>query len=268
MVKTTETKEVQTINTQVQLSDVSQEMLDAMEQDAGQGVSYKQEDQLLPLIYVLQSNSPVTDKRSDSYVGGAEPGHFWLRNSINPIKDGVLGIDVIPCEMIRTWIEWQPNRQGFVARHEEPPADMESRVQRDESGREKTVLVRRGNGNLIQDTREFFLLCDGQPYDLPCTGTKHTFARHWQTFFHQFRHPKTGIELPAFSRKYRITTVPMSNAIGKWFGLKFQDLGMVDYEREYKPAKLFYDAIKRGEKKAEAPMAGVAGGTKEDDIPF
>jgi hypothetical protein len=265
MAKTAEKQEVQTVNAQVP---VSQEMLDAMERDAGQGVSYKQEDQLLPLIYVLQSNSPVTEKRSDNHVEGAEPGHFWLRNSITPIRDGVVGIDVIPVEMVRTWIEWMPNRQGFVARHDEQPADMVEKMIRDETGREKMILVRSGNGNIIQDTREFFLMCEGQPYDLPCTGTKHTFARQWQTFFHQFRHPKTRIELPAFSHKYRLTTVPMSNAIGKWFGLRFQDLGMVDYENEYKPAKMFYDAIKRGEKRAEAPMAGVAGGTKEDDIPF
>jgi hypothetical protein len=111
-------------------------------------------------------------------------------------------------------------------------------------------------------------MCEGQPFDLPCTGTKHTFARQWQTFFHQFRHPKTGNELPAFSHKYRLTTVPMSNAVGKWFGLKFQDLGLVDFDKEYKPAKAFYDSIKRGEKGAEAPISGVAGGTKEDDIPF
>jgi hypothetical protein len=259
------TQEVQTVNAQVP---VSQEMLDAMERDAGQGVSYKQEDQLLPLIYILQSNSPVTDKRGDNYVEGAEPGHFWLRNSITPIRNGVSGIDVIPVEMARTWIEWLPNRQGFVARHNEPPYDMVEKMIRDETGREKMILVRSGNGNIIQDTREFFLMCEVQPYDLPCTGTKHTFARQWQTFFHQFKHPKTQIELPSFSHKYRLTTVPMSNAIGKWFGLRFQDLGMVDYEKEYKPAKEFYDAIKRGEKKAEAPMAGVAGGTKEDDIPF
>ena len=259
------TQEVQNVNAQVP---VPQDMLDAMERDAGQGLSFKQEDQLLPLIYVLQSNSPITDKRSEGYIEGAEPGHFWLRNSVNPIRDGLLGIEVIPCEMVRTWIEWLPNRQGFVARHDEPPVDMEEKIQRDESGKEKAILVRSGNGNIIQDTREFFLICDGQPYDFPCTGTKHTFARQWQTFFHQFRHPKTNVEVPAFARKYRLTTVPMSNAYGKWFGLKFQDLGYVDYETEYKPAKAFRDAISRGEKKAEAPMAGVAGGSKDDDIPF
>jgi hypothetical protein len=246
---------------------VPDDLLGVTEEDAGMGVSFKQEDQLLPLIYVLQQNSPVVEKRGEAYIEGAEAGHFWLRNSLTPIKDGVLGIEAIPCEMIRTWIEWLPNRQGFVARHDAAPSDMVERIQRDESGREKTILVRSGNGNIIQDTREFFLMVDGQPFDLPCTGTKHTFARQWQTMFHQFHHPKTHNVMPAFSRKYRLTTVPMSNAIGKWFGLRFQDLGHVTVP-EYNAAKAFHMAVKRGEKKGEAPIAGVAGGTKEDDIPF
>jgi hypothetical protein len=59
----------------------------------------------------------------------------------------------------------------------------------------------------------------------------------------------------------------MSNAIGKWFGLRFQDLGYIP-KSEYDAARSFYMAVKRGEKKAEAPIAGVAGSTKDDDIPF
>jgi hypothetical protein len=241
---------------------VPDDLLGATEADAGMGVSFKQEDQLLPLIYVLQTNSPVVEKRSDAYIPGAEPGHFWMRNSATPIQDGVAGIDVIPCEMVRTWIEWLPSRQGFVARHDTPPEDMVERTIRDDNGREKVILIRDGNGNTIQDTREFFLIYNGQPFDLPCTGTKHTFARQWQTMFHQFRHPKTNQVMPAFSRKYRLTTVPMSNAIGKWFGLRFQDLGFVT-KQEYDQAKAFYLAVKSGAKKAEAPLADHG-----EDIPF
>jgi hypothetical protein len=245
------------------------ELLDVTEQDAGLGISFKSEDQLLPLIYVLQTNSPIVDKRGDNHIEGAEAGHFWLRNALDPIKDGEEGISVIPCEMQRSWIEWLPNRQGFVARHDAPPRDMVSSIVRDDSGREKQVLVRGDNGNIIQDTREFFILVDGQPYVLPCTGTKHTFARQWNTFYKQFRHPKTGGFMPAFSRKYRLTTVPASNAIGKWFGLKFQDEGYVT-KREYDEAKAFYTAVKKGEKKAEAPLAGghAEEGGGDSEIPF
>jgi hypothetical protein len=247
------------------------DMLDLYTEDEGKGVSFKPEDQLIPLIYVLQSNSPVCDKRGENYIEGAEPGHFWLRNSINPIADGLEGISAIPIVMQRTWIEWLPMRQGFVARHPEPPADMINRMIRGDDGRERQISVRESNDNIIQDTREFFLKVNEQPYVLPCTGTKHSFARNWQTMFHQFRNPKTGGVLPAFARKYQLTTIPMSNASGKWFGLKFQDLGPIGKD-EYLAAKAFYASVMSGEKKAEAPVAGHENaegeGGKDKDIPF
>src|SRR5215467_3004443 len=123
------------------------ELLEETAKDAGMGVSFKPEDQLLPLIYVLQTNSPAVDKRGDSYIEGAEAGDFWLRNALDPIKNGEEGIVVIPCEMQRTWIEWLPNRQGFVARHDAPPIDMKTSIVRGDDGRERQVLVRGDNGN-------------------------------------------------------------------------------------------------------------------------
>jgi hypothetical protein len=135
---------------------------------------------------------------------------------------------------------------------------------RGDDGKEREVTVREGNGNIIQDTREFFILTETNPYVLPCSGTKHSFARQWQTMFHQFKNPKTGGVLPAFARKYRLTTVPMSNAQGKWFGLKFQDLGFTDKE-EYLAAASFYESVMAGEKRAEAPMANH---TNSEDPPF
>jgi len=246
---------------------VPDELLDITEQDAGLGVSFKPEDQLLPLIYILQTNSPSVDKRGDAYIEGAEPGHFWLRNSLTPIRDGIQGIDAIPCEMQRSWIEWLPNRGGFVARHPAAPSDTKTVMVRGDDGREKPVLQRE-NGNIIQDTREFYIMVDGWPFVLPCTGTKHTFARSWETMFHQFRHPKTGKVMPAISRKYRLTTVPQSNAQGKWFGIKFQDLGFVS-KNEYDEAKAFHEMVKSGQRKAEAPMsADGETGHGEQEIPF
>jgi hypothetical protein len=249
------------------INQLPDDLLEVTSQDAGMGVSFKQEDQLLPLIYVLQTGSPIVDKRGDTYVEGAEPGHFWLRNAIDPIKDGEEGILVIPCEMQRTWIEWLPNRQGFVARHGNPPSDMVTEMVRGDDGREKSVLVRRESGNIIQDTREFFLLVNGGPYVLPCTGTKHTFARQWNTFYMQFKHPKTGEVMPAFSRKYRLTTVPASNAIGKWFGIKFQDEGYVT-RAEYDAGKALCLAVRKGDKKPEAPDSKHEETGGESEIPF
>jgi hypothetical protein len=254
---------------------VPEDLMARTKADVGRAVSFKPEDQLIPLIYVLQTNSPIVDRRAASYIEEAEPGHFWLRGAIQPIKDGEEGIEVIPCGMQHTWIEWLPQRQGFVTRHPEMPKDTETRSVRGDDGRERQTLVRRGNGNYLQDTREFFILVNGFPYVLPCTGTKHSFARAWQSYYHQFRHPETNGVMPAFSRKYRLVTVPQSNAQGKWFGIKFEDLGWVSLA-EYNAASAFNESVEKGEKKAEAPMAGgdepaPSGPDRTDtreDIPF
>jgi hypothetical protein len=242
------------------------ELADLTEQDSGKGVSFRAEDQLIPLIYVLQSNSPIVDKRSDAHVNGAEPGHFWLRNSVHPIQDGIEGFMAIPCGMRQVWIEWLPNRGGFVARHDNKPADTETRIIKGDDGRERQALLR-ANGNLIQDTREFFLLVEGMPFVLPCSGTKHSFAKQWQTMFHQFKHPKTRQVMPSFARKYRLYTVPQQNTLGKWFGIKFEDKGFVTAE-EYTAARALNDALEAGIKHAEAPMAEHAATSGDGDIPF
>jgi hypothetical protein len=83
--------------------------------------------------------------------------------------------------------------------------------------------------------------------------------------FHRFKHPKTGKVMPAFARKYHLSTIPASNALGKWFGLKFEDSGASSIE-EIKAAIAFSNAVIKGERKAEAPIDGGIKG--EDDIPF
>lgn len=246
-----------------QLPAEQDEYLALTEQYAERGVSFKQEDQLLPLIYVLQQMSPQVDKRGDNHIEGAEAGDFWLRNALKPIRNGEEGIIAIPVEMVHCWVEWLPNRGGFVERHDDPPKDMVSKMIRGDDGRERKTLVR-GNGNIIAETREFYMLVDGDPYVFPCTSTKHTFAKQWQTMFHRFKHPKTGKILPAFAHKYRLSTIPASNALGKWFGLKFEDEGETPVA-ELKVAIAFSEAVAKKEVKPEAPIDG---GEKGDDIPF
>jgi hypothetical protein len=248
---------------ETQLPAEMDEYLALTEQYAERGVSFKAEDQLVPLIYVLQALSPQVEKRGDNYIEGAEAGDFWLRNSLDPIRNGEEGIEAIPVDMFRTWIEWLPNRGGFVARHNEPPGDMVARTIRGDDGSEREVMMR-GNGNLVVDTREFYIMVDGDPYVFPCSSTKHTFARSWQTMFHRFKHPTTGKILPAFAHKYRLSTVPQSNVKGKWFGLKFEDAGTSSLV-ELKAAIAFSNAIVTGERKAEAPIAS---GESDKDIPF
>src|ERR1700744_6508473 len=65
--------------------------------DAGKGVSTASEDNIVPLIYVLQSGSPQVKKNNPDYIEGAGEGDLWLRNAPTPIIDGLKGILVQPC---------------------------------------------------------------------------------------------------------------------------------------------------------------------------
>jgi len=178
---------------------------------------------------------------------------------MSPIRDGVEGIIAIPCGMVHSYLEWLPGRQGFVARHAQLPDDVKRSPAAD-GGRRETLV--RLNGNVIQDTREFFLLIEGQPYMFPCYGTRHTFARRWQTHFQQFKHPKTGAVLPSFARKYRLTTVQASNALGRWFNVKFDDLGWVS-DAEYRLAKELNTIVERGAMRVEMPT-GEGGASQQN----
>jgi hypothetical protein len=237
-------------------SAIPAELRERAKRDAGEGVSSKAEDQLIPLIYVLQSNSPQVDKRGNAYEENAEPGDFFLRGAINPVRSGIEGIEAQPCMMLRKWVEWLPSRRGYVTEHDQPPADLESRIS-SENTIEKTELVRKSNGNTIVDTRQFYLIVEGQPFVLPCYSTRHTFARKWQTDLNQRRHPDTGNVLPAFLHRYRLTTYPDENAKGKYFSLKFTYIGPVSAP-EYDLGKRLYEAVTRGIARAEASTNGDA----------
>jgi hypothetical protein len=222
----------------------SKEWSEVTAEDAGAGVSGNVADLLLPIIITLQGNHAIVEKRSPSYIEGAEPGAFWFRNDIVPIRDGEIGFDCIPLKMETVWIEWGPTRgSGLFGRHAERPADAEQRISYEE-GREKLQWVRRGTGNVLQECREFFISVDGQLYLLPLHGTGHTVAKRWQTHMTQLKHPNGGV-MPAFSHRYHLSTVAQSNSFGHWFNVKFEDRGEVTVP-EYLAARELYATVMRG----------------------
>jgi hypothetical protein len=159
------------------LPGVPDDLLEITKQDAGLGSSPDPQDRLLPLITVLQTNSPICDKRSPTHIAGAEPGNFWFRNDLIPIRDGVTGFLCVPCGMQRVWLEWGPTRgSGLFGRHSEQPKNVIMR-QSEDGGR--MVMAIADSGNVIVETREVFVLVDGKPYVFSVHGTAHTAVRMW-----------------------------------------------------------------------------------------
>jgi hypothetical protein len=232
---------------------VPAELLEYAKRDAGQGVSTRPEDQLMPFLRVLQSNSPMCSKRDPAFIEGAQAGCFFLRGAINPIRDGEAGIVAQICALERVFVEFRPLRQGYVATHTEPPADV---VQRElhEEGRTKLALVRMSNNHVVQDTRQLYILVEGSPYVLPCTSTMHTFAKQLNGDLRQRLHPETNETLPAFLHKYKFVTVPVANALGRWFGLRFAYVDSVS-PVEYAAGRRLHQIVMNGKARVEAPAS-------------
>jgi hypothetical protein len=228
----------------------SVEMLDQMQRDAGSGVSFERDDQLMPLLRILQSNSPQCSARDPAYLANAAPGDWWARNALNPVIKGETGMRALFCGQRHVDIEYAPDRGGFVAKHDETPTDLVDGLNK--NGR--VIKLRQSTKNVVEHVREIYLLLelDGLwlPYVFGCTSTQHQFARQWQTHLHQYRHPKNNNVMPAYARTYRLTTYGTRNIYGSWFAPRFTDLDWTEktvYDKAHEFALFVREGKARGD---------------------
>lgn len=226
-----------------------------MARDAGQGTSTAQEDNLVPLIYILQAQSPQANKRSPEYIEGAEAGSIWLRNHSNPIADGEEGIIFQPCHFSKDWVEWIPrdNGGGFVGRHNELPEDAEQQEDEQNPNRRRYV---RPNGNELVETRYHVgIVHHGDvsfPYVIPMTSSGHSVSRQWMFMMNSKQLPGGG-RAPAWACLYKLSTKQRTNAAGTWYTWDIKDAGWVDTEADYDNGKALHEAFAAGTHRVDAP---------------
>jgi hypothetical protein len=225
-----------------------QPWMENMERDSGKGVSSRQEDNLIPMMRILQALSPQVNSRNPAYVKGAEAGVIFVRGLPSPVMSGEEGVIFQPCHFTKKWVEWVPRAQGggLVDRYDDCPADAVFK----ENKEGKKVWVR-PNGNEVVETRYHsgYLIDDDSvvPVVLPLSSTGHSFSKEWMLSFNMKKTP-LGKKAPSFAYLYRLTTKPRANASGEWFTWSFEDAGMVQSEEEYNRGRDLHDAIAEGTK--------------------
>lgn len=233
-----------------------------MAKDSGKGVSTDASDNVVPLVYILHQSSPQCLKNKPEYIKGAEAGMIWLRNSAEPLVDGEEGILVQPCHFSKGYVEWMPNRGGFVARHDSLPADVKEVPDDQNPNRKKFV---RKNKNEIIETRyhvvRIFTSHGVFPYVIPFKSTGHTVSRQWMFLQNSMQLPDGG-KAPSWAKLYRLTTKHKSNNAGDWHLFEVTDAGWVPDEENYMIGKALYEAFSKGEKSYEAEHD--AGGDDSD----
>lgn len=182
---------------------------DFLDQYAGEGYdNIETQDVSIPFLVILQKLSPQCDKSADEYVKDAEPGMFF-----NTLTSKVYGreIELIPLLFKKYWLEWAPNRGGFISRHE--PYSIP--VDKSDFSHWKAE-----NGNDINETFMFFCLVNNHFEDgvvifsLTSTGIKH--AKNWNTQIMMTR-LDSGNRAPYFSSVWKLKTVLNKNDQGSWY---------------------------------------------------
>jgi hypothetical protein len=188
---------------------------------AGKGTSQAAEDNLIPLIYTLQANSPQAGRRNPAYIDGAKEGDFWLKGT-RTVFDGDEGFLFQPCHFSKDWVEWIPRAQGggLVGRFPHCPDDaVETEVESDDQPGQMQKKMIRPNGNEMIETRYhigFVMFPDGRaaPYAIPFKSTGHTVSKQWMVLMNS---QQTGAAIDAsWAHVYRLTTKSKTNKAGTW----------------------------------------------------
>lgn len=248
--------EVTTANTTA-VADAEVEAL--LNEYAGAGTSAAVEHNTVPMVYVLQSNSPQVNKRGDAYVQDAEPGDLWLKNAAKPIVKGMEGVIFQPVHFQWAWVEWKPNRGGFVAAHNERPSDA---VQKQLDPMDDRLSWVRSSGNEVVETCYVYGLVNMDvPYVIPLSSSGYKVAKDWNSNARARKH--NGRPIPLFATKYRLKTVFRSNDRGEWFTLGFEfEEGMPSKEQLVNGLE-FFKSVSSGDKRAENPHVEA-----DNEIPF
>lgn len=235
---------------------------DILREYAGAGTSAAAEHNVVPLLYVLQSNSPSVNKRGDSYVEGAEPGDIWLRNANTPIIKGDVGVMFQPVAFQFSFVEWKPNRGGLVAVHAKRPANA---VQKQLDPNDDRLSWVTPEGNTVVDTCYVYGLIDFEhPFVIPLSSSGYRVARDWNSQARAKK--KNGEQLPLFATQWRLKTAFRSNERGEWFVLSPQFVEGQPTDEQIINGLEFLKSVNSGTHKAEAESATQS--TADEEIPF
>ena len=221
--------------------------------DAGKGVSNAAEDNIVPLVYLLQANSPQCNPRGPEHVENGISGNIWLRGSGLPAIDGEAGLLVQPCFFSKTWIEWRlPRGSGLAGVHANKPDDAYEAP--DPEKPERTIWLRKSNGNQLVETRNHVVRVhispdNIMPFVVPLSGSGHTVSRNWMMLMGA-KKIGTG-QAPSWASMYRLTTKLKTKGADTWNIFQVEDAGWVQSQADYESGKALHEAFAKGEKQAD-----------------
>lgn len=239
-----------------------------LEADSGSGFEQADADAFtIPMLRVLQTNSPQCDEDQAEYIEGARAGMFY-NTATHEVYDGKEGLRIIVCDYERQFIQWGPRDAGggLVAIHTPAEAATIATTKNDKG---KDIV--NGTQDSLEDTRKHpVIVLHGDnvfPAMMALSSTQIKKSKQIMSVMSNFKlDGKNGkFTPPMYYHLWDITTVSEENAKGSWKGIKFervQDENTASNAELYTMAKEFQKQIRAGEVKVVDPDAAPG-----DDIP-
>lgn len=254
--------------------------LDDLQQDAGSGLqNVAAADLSTPMLLVLQANSPQVKRSEGEYIQGATDGMIF-NNLTKAIFNGDEGVVVIPCSFEKKYIEWLPNRGGFVAAHE-AGTNLKDQVKMVKSpeGKEVPTLP---NGNSLIETNQHYALIVGKDGSfeaviIPMTSSALKASRIWNSLQKKvvLQNSKGQHFTPAsYYSTYKLTTKAKTKDKYSWYTWSVEPAGPTPSAELYAAAKAFEKAVAGGKIKPkldtemQASSDHTSNDPEDDNIPF
>lgn len=222
-------------------------------------------DNLIPMVAVLQKNSPQVEKRGASYVKGSEPGDIYIKNLPNPVVKGEEGFIFQPCYFEKGTVEWLPRNKGggggggFIAMYKDKmPGEIAGSKQapHPEDSSKKIWLSK--DGNLLVETRYYggFIIEEEGPMPavIPFASSGHTVAKNWNMLMRRKTYEGQPVDMCVIY--YRFTTLLREKGPNSWYILQITDAGD---EEDGVPTTMWAptkEDVERGQALATAMQSG------------
>lgn len=259
------------------LAGVSADQLNFLADHSGHGAQrVSMQDIVMPRINILQDLSPQLKPNKPEYVEGAKRGQLF-NAATRRVMDA---LNVLPCAYIRHYIEWRPNRGGFVADHGEGGEALMAQTKRNDDHFD--VLP---SGNLLIPTPTWYCLDldnGGQQIVIPMPRTQARTSKSWMSQATSERvnprdldpnDSRPVFQPPLYYRSWTLGSTIREDGENDWFvftvnpGPNVIQLG----QPELLPmAANFAKLIESGEVRADASSfadegQGVGGGSSNED---
>jgi hypothetical protein len=130
---------------------IDEAMLAELQADAGKGILPDPRFKILPIVRLLQSGSREVESRGPRYITNATPGDFVFRGAERELVRGEEGFVFWPICFHHVFVEWRPDRGGFVTMYPECPPTAKEVSQTNERG-EKRIVTKLPNANIVEET--------------------------------------------------------------------------------------------------------------------